>query len=528
MATQRQHTVSSSKGIDLPVFGVSGFVEGRTRTLDDGSLRWRIDGLVDREYVQSDLIRQDSMVVKAEDDSSLLEIWDGVGSVNGQLHYARFGAYFEDFDDGISFAPWHFGRVTPRQNIPMTGFASYSGLTGGVLLDNTGAYELKGSVLLNAEFNSGFFLLSGRLYDVVATGADGNQYGIMQMQLAGGKDPHTADSDPHFAGTVSGNFPNGESSNGGGGWSGRFFGPGLEELAANWGMPGEESQAYGWFGARNESSTHPSGPWPLPTLLTTAGVPLPVTTSVRSYELDADNKVVGSRALSSSVATHTISTNLRRPIVNYSINSTNRQVGIIDEPLYSYPVQLALSENQYLFSVGPASDLSYTAFGYWADNIDFPGTQTRWHFFHGGRETPLSQMPTTGSAAYLGHTYGAMAYREHEHIGTEFKSVQGQMYMQVDFASRALTAQSFLGFTNVDGGSGGFAELLLKGTVSGNGFSGTTSLAPSDVRPAATGTFNGKFYGPAAREAGGLWNFASTDGRLQSQGSFGVRLGERQ
>ena len=53
-------------------------------------------------------------------------------------------------------------------------------------------------------------------------------------------------------------------------------------------------------------------------------------------------------------------------------------------------------------------------------------------------------------------------------------------------------------------------NVAFNSTITGNGFSGTTSVTSSPAGPAslsagATGTIEGKFFGPAAQEAGAVW-----------------------
>ena len=74
----------------------------------------------------------------------------------------------------------------------------------------------------------------------------------------------------------------------------------------------------------------------------------------------------------------------------------------------------------------------------------------------------------------------------------------------------------------------------LTGNLSGAAMSGTTSTtgAPSGAgalgfSSAATGTFNGALYGPAANEVGAVWSLAepTLDGGRAVQGTF---MGTRQ
>ena len=167
-----------------------------------------------------------------------------------------------------------------------------------------------------------------------------------------------------------------------------------------------------------------------------------------------------------------------------------------------------------------SSDLAYTYLGNWAQSnstyiIDRRG------FFVAGFQTPVGQVPTSGSARFGG-------------VGT----VQGQMFAG-PVASRSLLGDSEL-IADFGAGkvTGTFKNMMVSGnsalepwntiniaaSISGNGFAGTTS---SQAHPGtfslgeSSGNIKGGFYGPNAREVGAVWTLS--DGTNSAAGVLGAK-----
>lgn len=137
-----------------------------------------------------------------------------------------------------------------------------------------------------------------------------------------------------------------------------------------------------------------------------------------------------------------------------------------------------------------------------------------------GYETAFSSIPASGSAVYNGTTEG-IAYFVTENNGRsgalsgkasftadfQARTVQGSMTdMQLTVRDAANARDVTTPWNNV-----AFNADIL---TTRNGFSGTTSVsnAPGGtgtLPSGATGTIEGRFYGPAAQEAGAVWTLHS-------------------
>lgn len=176
-----------------------------------------------------------------------------------------------------------------------------------------------------------------------------------------------------------------------------------------------------------------------------------------------------------------------------------------------------------------AATLSYASFGYWAfQPADFPITAGTLMAYFNGRETPLTAVPRTGSATYSGATlgYGAVSGVDFFLTGNvllnaSFTTAGGTIGGQVNTiatipVSSPLPAGAALP-TRLD---------FTAGTISSNGFSGTTTAVSGASSVVGSGTFAGKFYGPLAEEVAGQWRIESAPepaATLRVIGGFGAK-----
>ena len=167
-------------------------------------------------------------------------------------------------------------------------------------------------------------------------------------------------------------------------------------------------------------------------------------------------------------------------------------------------------------------NLDWTRVGYWStggvwDYHESPLTHRG--VFVAGYETPAGAMPTTGTATYSGTAQGSIFYPVPGSSGALVCNcgetfVRGNASFTANFGTRNLTGS----LTNMtvehpwDDGAARLAwmDVSFSSTIAGNGFSGTTwvtaegnSHVPLGLN--ATGTIVGKFFGPAAQEAGAAW-----------------------
>ena len=178
-----------------------------------------------------------------------------------------------------------------------------------------------------------------------------------------------------------------------------------------------------------------------------------------------------------------------------------------------------------LYNSEPAtSNLSWTTFGAW----DSYTTASNSHAAYvTGYRTPVSAVPTTGSATYRGSVQGRVMFSAAGPThGVAVYGLYGDATLQANFASGAITGS----LTNMSASGDPWNSVSLLGAISGgqNYFSGTSAATSAPAGQAtlsgtATGTFAGMFFGPSAQEAGAVWTLH--DGTKTAIGSFGVKIG---
>ena len=136
-----------------------------------------------------------------------------------------------------------------------------------------------------------------------------------------------------------------------------------------------------------------------------------------------------------------------------------------------------------------------------------------------GAQTPVSGVPTTGTATFAGGLLGAYV-----DAGGAGYLVEADFTANVDFASRTVSISSTNTVkTNVNTGAvTTAADLNLTGTLTyypaTNGFAGSVATAGG-----LSGSADGQFYGPGAEELGGTF-FTGRSGSVESFiGSFGAK-----
>jgi hypothetical protein len=152
--------------------------------------------------------------------------------------------------------------------------------------------------------------------------------------------------------------------------------------------------------------------------------------------------------------------------------------------------------------------LNSSLFGAWL--LNEAGDDLEIGTFAGGNETPLANVPTSGSASYTGYTIGAGA------TGTELFALRGSVRIDADFAGHDVTSTvSNISTLNTNNISGALPNLTGSGAIVGNDF--TTSLSGG----ALSGALTGAFYGTNADEAAGTWRV--TGGGTTAVGSFAAQ-----
>lgn len=148
--------------------------------------------------------------------------------------------------------------------------------------------------------------------------------------------------------------------------------------------------------------------------------------------------------------------------------------------------------------------LSYVALGEWAD-----WTSGRTNAFTEtvfGYETPVSAIPTSGTAQFSGWA-SAVVFKS----GSYSAYVYGSSAFSVDFASGRVTGA----FTNMQQAGSPWNDVSVSGSIAAgtNRFGGTTAVTstpntPNSFTGLATGLIDGGFYGPSAQNLGAVWSLS--------------------
>jgi hypothetical protein len=196
-----------------------------------------------------------------------------------------------------------------------------------------------------------------------------------------------------------------------------------------------------------------------------------------------------------------------------------------------------------------ADAMTYTALGLWAYAPADTTLQTYTGVGITGFETPGNNIPTVGTANYLGTNgaqgtsgAGGVAGVVYVPSGTGtivVAPVLGDISLSVDFLGQTISGDTYDMQATTSTGVVPWTQMELKGTFAGNDINGTTRAtslgsAPNFPGPqaagilgmttAATGTFQGKFYGPNAEELGLVWSLHdnTSDGGKTAVGVIGA------
>lgn len=132
-----------------------------------------------------------------------------------------------------------------------------------------------------------------------------------------------------------------------------------------------------------------------------------------------------------------------------------------------------------------------------------------------GYETALSSIPASGSATYNGATEGLVYYVSNNQPISG--ALSGKATFTANFGERTVTGAMTEMKIDTQGSVRAWNDVAFNANIltDRNGFSGTTSVSnapggagtlPSGTAP---GTIEGRFYGPAAQEAGAVWTLHS-------------------
>ena len=161
--------------------------------------------------------------------------------------------------------------------------------------------------------------------------------------------------------------------------------------------------------------------------------------------------------------------------------------------------------------------LDWTRLGYWATVGGFGGDATivRNAAFVTGYETSAAGMPASGTATYSGGINGIVIFPGIDPAtgcGCTNLPLMGNATLTANFGERKVSGTMTIWagpfWEPVEGER--WNDVAFTSSLTGNRFSGTTSVtsAPggtASLAANATGTIEGKFFGPSAQEAGAVW-----------------------
>ncbi|HEY0525827.1 MAG TPA: transferrin-binding protein-like solute binding protein [Stellaceae bacterium] len=165
-------------------------------------------------------------------------------------------------------------------------------------------------------------------------------------------------------------------------------------------------------------------------------------------------------------------------------------------------------EHQLIFQ-----NLSYSTFGVWQlNNDDGSGVSGA---FSQGKDTPVANLPTTGTATYNGSTVAQVNTVGAGGTGTT-GTVTGAAALTADFGKGTVVGN----FTNFAGAGG---KTLNDLTMNANIAAGTNTFAGGvqSTDGALTGNGAGAFHGPQYNEVAGTYHVSG--GNTSAVGAFGAK-----
>ncbi len=131
----------------------------------------------------------------------------------------------------FAHSPWIAGRLTPGNQIPVTGTAMYNGSAWGQLKESAGFTSVEGDASLTA--NYGARTLTGSFFNMKR--ADDSPWLDIDVNANWGASNNRISGTTSASGGLSGTA------------NGAFFGPAAQEVGGNWTLQGGDTQAAGAF-----------------------------------------------------------------------------------------------------------------------------------------------------------------------------------------------------------------------------------------------------------------------------------------
>ncbi|GAA0747184.1 transferrin-binding protein-like solute binding protein [Sphingomonas trueperi] len=461
---------------------------------------------------------------------------------SGAFTYQYVGAgYWQHTENGAdtiagSVDAFIYGIRTQDSAMPRTGTGTYAldliGIESGINSQPEALAALAGSGRMDVDFMGGRMLFDGTGRRVPVTTLAGNAY-LPTFTFRG--DANLTAGTASFKGQMA-------IDGGGGDVSGRFFGPGAEEVGASftttWISGGKLTTVGTLTGRRKPEDS-------------AAAIPLANLTSPQSFAIASGVSPIQAEVQNSrgtepgKVASFTgwpngawSSLGFDPAAKSYTFDgrtftAANAVSAESSDGVKTYrQVDGDKSATLRIYTPNGSNGsvaLTYSAFADYM-TLQQPATGTTdpvarlWSIY--GVNTPSDNVPRVGNATYAGAIYG-YAVRG----GDAPYDMRGTASITVDFVSRTIGGELRPLFTPAGGGTTqDFGGLTLSGRIEAapntNTFSG--GATPMNNSTASIG-IAGRFFGPSAQEAGvsfgGTWKPEQFGGTLRLQG---VAIGKRQ
>ncbi|MCW2395455.1 MULTISPECIES: transferrin-binding protein-like solute binding protein [unclassified Sphingobium] len=400
-----------------------------------------------------------------------------------------------------------FGINTPDASVPRTGLGGYAiGLSATVAdADFSNLAYINGFGLLQADFATGSMTASGST----------RIYGQEQINLLSYDGTGTFNLNGIISSSTN-SFTGSISFDGLGAYTGthrgRFYGPNAEEIGAAFSATdGSGGTAVGTFAGGSDSAAI----FAVPKI---SELTSPTDFAFSAVKPRSSSMVTGETVqVSYDPATATYSLSFRdvhlTPSTTYvaTLSSANRSAGASDDGFDVY--QGAMNGVDYRATLlkpvagNTVLALSYTSLAIVVDSRPSSPSFEERHYIAFGQQTDSVRMPRSGSAQYGGIALGFGRTKTNAFNGVNPSVVTdydltGQASLTANFGTGSLSSSLTLEGTPVGGGAAtGFGNFANNGSIAGAGF-----------RLGNTGDMvAGRFFGGAAEEVGGTFEFSKTD-----------------
>jgi hypothetical protein len=517
----RNGTVVSASGssanlqvaYDAALKSYTVFVNGESATFLPSDQKSNIQGEAKYEQRSADGAQLLTLVTTPY-SSSISNRYVGMG------YWQRFSS--ADGRQNDRFSTFVYGLDTPASAMPRTGTARYNIDVFGVTA--APGYEpvvYQGDGSFDVDFLGGEFAAHSYLQETALLTGQGIVGGGIEMAASG----RLSSGDGSFSGYATvGSF----NANTAGTISGRFFGPGSEEVGASFSTSNADgATAVGSFTGQRDGA---------------AGVNLRMTDIAVPQVFYASGRALLVDRASPSNVVHSVS---QIPLVgqfndrtngNFSFgpglssmaggNFTTADIVTGDDPNFVHYAKTfgAQDVKMQLYKLGSSNSelaLTYVGLGRWASQVNNPGSVEfqRHHFVYGlaTRDSMLTRR--TGSARYEGVVYGAGANRT---TGAMY-DVGGTSSFDVDFSKQAYTGALVLN-SKASGQTLDFGRYEFGGRLFWNGNTGSILEGDAEI-----GQISTRFYGPTGEELAGDFHIYAPE-RVQTGGLVinGVTVARRQ